>query len=458
MKVVWLRGRGGVRRGLRYGSVGSMVALGVGLHAQAAHAQLIQQLFPSDVPGYSTDLTGSVVTHQMMGQQSDGIGMGSWLLRPSASENVGYNTNTLGIPGSGSPAVQTSANVSASSRWRRHALGASVGMDDHRYPTQSIASYTNWHGSIGGSLNLGRDTLSAAFSHYQYHLSATNLGVYGVVYPVPYQVNDGRLSYTKVFGRFSLIPAFDYQDFSFGTAPGPISIDYDSISHKVETGSLTSRYEFSRGDALVAVLRGSAAQFDQAVQASTNNYADGAGFVGVDFRRGQVWQYRLLVGGETRSFKNGYSPSVSTPTFEANVAWMPRRIDTVTLTAARHISDPETPFARNQVITDVRLQWDHELRHNVFVRAYGEFGESSSQSGQQAQGTAVTSLEGSRLQKQIHFGGTVFWNIDRHVRASLTYNYVNNATSGGNVNYLNIPGRLSTFTSNTVLLGFSISG
>ncbi|WNM08812.1 hypothetical protein RI056_01405 [Komagataeibacter nataicola] len=46
MKVVWLRGRGGVRRGLRYGSVGSMVALGVGLHAQAAHAQLIQQLFP----------------------------------------------------------------------------------------------------------------------------------------------------------------------------------------------------------------------------------------------------------------------------------------------------------------------------------------------------------------------------------------------------------------------------
>ncbi|MDT8871250.1 outer membrane beta-barrel protein [Komagataeibacter rhaeticus] len=127
----------------------SVMVLGIGLHAGKAHAQLIQQLFPSDVPGYATDMTGSVVTRQMMGQQGDGIGLGSWLLRPTASENVGYNTNTLGIPGSGSPAVQTSANVSASSRWRRHALGASVGMDDHRYPTQSIASYTNWHGSIG---------------------------------------------------------------------------------------------------------------------------------------------------------------------------------------------------------------------------------------------------------------------------------------------------------------------
>ena len=225
----------------------------------------------------------------------------------------------------------------------------------------------------------------------------------------------------------------------------------------METGSLTSRFAFAPGDSAVVVLRGSAAQYDAAIQASTNNYADGAGFVGVDFRSGQVWQYRLLVGGETRSFANGYSPSVSTPTFEANVSWMPRRIDTVNLTAGRHLSDPETPFARNQVITDVRLQWDHELRHNVFLRAYGEFGESDSQSGMQVTGATAT-LEGNRLQKQIHFGGSVFWNIDRHVRASLTYNYVNNATSGGNVNYLNIPGRLSTFTSNTVLLGFSFSG
>ncbi|GBQ42577.1 outer membrane beta-barrel protein [Komagataeibacter europaeus] len=138
---------------------------------------------------------------------------------------------------------------------------------------------------------------------------------------------------------------------------------------------------------------------------------------------------------------------------------MPRRIDTVNLTAARHLSDPETPFARNQVVTDVRLQWDHELRRNVFLRAYAEYGESASQSSMTVPtGSATASLEGSRLQKQIHFGGSVFWNIDRHVRASLTYNYVNNATSGGNVNYLNIPGRLSTFTSNTILLGFSFSG
>ncbi|WP_395370495.1 outer membrane beta-barrel protein [Komagataeibacter diospyri] len=458
MKVGRLQDGARVWRCLSRGPVG-VVVLGIGLHAHGAHAQLIQQLFPSDIPGYSTDMTGSVVTRQMMGQQTDGIGLGSWLLRPSASENVGYNSNTLGIPGSGSPVVQTSANVSVNSRWRRHALGASVGMDDHRYPTQSIASYTNWHGNIGGTLNLGHDTLSMAYSHYQYHLSATNLGVYGVVYPVPYQVNDGRLTYTKMFGRFSLIPAFDYQDFSFGTAPGPISIDYGTISHKTETGSLTSRYEFSRGNAAVIVFRGSTAQYDSAPEASVNNYADGAGFGGVDFRSGQVWQYRLLVGGETRSFSSGRSPSVTTPTFEVNVSWMPRRIDTVTLTAARHLSDPETPFARNQVVTDVRMQWDHELRHNVFLRAYAEYGESASQSSMTVTtGSATSSLEGSRLQKQIHFGGSVFWNIDRHVRASLTYNYVNNATSGGNVNYLNIPGRLSTFTSNTILLGFSFSG
>jgi len=437
-----MRGRIGLRSGAARLLLSAFALCGMG---RAAHAQLVQQYFPSDIPGYAPDFSSSVVNRMTMQNQAEGTELGDFVIRPQVSEAFGYNSNTLGTAGSGSGEADTSAGIRVNSDWARNAIGASFSVADHRYIELPSASFTNWTAGAGGALTLGNDTLSLGYSHLALNLSATDLGVLGVVTPVPYSVDDVRLAYVKLFSRFSVTPSFEFQNFSFGQSGGATVIDYDALSHQTETGTITSRYELTPGDAVVAILRTSQAQYptDQ-----TDDYSDFAGFLGLDFRSGSVVQYRTLVGAETRSFPDSTSATVSTPTFEFDAVWTPTKLDTLTLTAVRRLDDPTSPFARNQIITDGRVELDHELRTNIFVTGYAEGGQSESESSTPGGGTTT--------QTQLHLGASALWNINRNLRATLGYGFTNSVGSGTTATATVGGTSASSFTGNTVLLGLTI--
>ncbi|NVN11645.1 MULTISPECIES: outer membrane beta-barrel protein [Nguyenibacter] len=427
----------------------TLAALTVAAWSVPAHAQLISQYFPSDLPGYSSpDQADSVVMRQLLSNRPAGIPVGSFILRPSAAVAGGYNTNTLAAPHTASPEFEFDGGLKLNSNWTRNALGVFASVSDRRFPSIPFADYTNWSAGTGGSVALGNDTLALGYTHYQLHLSSMDLGNFGVSRPVPYDANDVRLTYTKLFGRFSLIPAAIYEDYTFGSAlGGGIDTSYASLSHRLETGSLTSRFELSTGNAAVMILRGSTAQFTNGGEG--NDYADGAGFLGLDLNADSVIRYRLLAGGETRHFTHGPAPAVTTPTFEIDTIWTPRRRDTISIYFYRRILDPASPFARNQTVTDGRVQWDHELRRTVVLRGYAEGGMS--QTGRTVAGTA------SRTQTLFKFGVSANWVINRYVTASLSYSHVNDFSHGGLPPDPLFPTRKSTFASNYVSLGFSFA-
>jgi hypothetical protein len=435
-------GRIGLRNCLRY-----LVLLGLAAFVAAgvAHAQLVQQYFPSDIPGYAPDFSASVVNRMMMQNQSLGTELGDFVIRPQVSESFGYNSNTLGTPGSGSSEAETSAGLRVNSDWARDAIGASFSVDDRRYLQLPSASFTNWTAGAGGALTLGNDTATIAYSHLALNLSATDLGVSGVVTPVPYSVDDVRTSYVKLFSRFSVTPSFEFQNFTFGQSGGATVINYDSLSHQTESGSVTSRYELTPGDAAVAIIRTSQAQYGTD---PSDNYVDLGGFLGLDFRTGSVVQYRALVGFESRSFPNSSAATVSTPTFEIDAIWTPTKLDTVTVSATRSLDDPTSPFARNQIVTDGRIELDHELRTNVFLTGSAEGGQSQSESSVPG--------GGSTTQTQVHLGASALWNINRNLRATLGYGFTNSVGSGTTTS-TTVPGTgFPTFTGNTVMLGLTI--
>src|ERR1700749_3380088 len=72
-----------------------------------AYAQLVQQYFPADIPGYAGNFGASVVNRMMMLNQTNGIEVGDFTIRPVASENTGYNSNVLCVSGSGSAEADT---------------------------------------------------------------------------------------------------------------------------------------------------------------------------------------------------------------------------------------------------------------------------------------------------------------------------------------------------------------
>jgi hypothetical protein len=432
-----------VARRRRRWLVGALAAGALG-HAGAARAQLVQQYFPSDIPGYAPDFSSSVVNRLNLQNQDAGVEIGDFTVRPSVSESGAYESEVLGTPNSASSEAETNASLKAGSDWARNALGISLGVDDRQYPQLPQAGFTNWTMAGGGALTLGDDALTIAYAHLALHLSATDLGVTGVVDPVPYAVDDVRLGYAKLFARFSLTPSFEYQNFTFGTAGGPNAVNYNSLNHQTESGTLTGRYDTAPGDGVVAILHVSQAQFSPFV---ANDYTDVGGFAGLDFRSDAVVQYRLLGGYETRSFTQGVS-AVSTPTFELDAVWTPTPLDTVTATAVRRLDDPTSPFARNQIVTDGRVQLDHELRQTVFLRVSAEDSRSDSE--------AASEAAGSDRQNQVHLGVGATWNINRHLRGTIGYAFTNSTGNGTALDQLPTDSASGRFINHIVTVGVTL--
>jgi hypothetical protein len=424
----------------RHWLIVALVIGGANCAAEDAHAQLIQQYFPADIPGYSPNFSASVVNRMDEQDQAEGVEVGDFVIRSEMSETTGYDSNTLGTPNSGSSEIDTNAGIRANSDWGRDALGASFSVDDRRFLALPSASYTNWAAAAGGALTLGNDTATISFSHRALNLAATDLGVYGVVTPVPYAIDDFRLSYVKLLSRFSVTPSLEFQNFTFGQSTGGVAINYNSLDHRTESGMITTRYEFSPGDAAVMIARMSQAQFETA---QSDNYVDLGGFAGLDFRGNSVIQFRALLGLERRSFRQNATATVTTPTFELDAVWTPTDLDTVTGTATRQQDDPTSPFAHNQIVTNLRVELDHELRSNVFLTGYVAGGQSESQSD-------IPGF-GANTQTQLNFGVSALWNINRHLRGTLGYGY-----SRGVANGVTFGSGYTSFTSHTFLLGISI--
>jgi hypothetical protein len=436
----------GARLGRSFGpstGIASVILLSAG----GAQAQLVDEFFPGPIPGYQANLGASVVNRiESMGAPT-GVEVGDFVIRPEASESVGYNSNLLAQPNTASPSLSTGAGLSVDSDWGRDAVGVSAHVSENQFFDLPIANNTTWGTAVGGTLDLGNDALSAGYSHQNEYLSAEDLGVTGIISPVPYSVDDVRVSYDKLFSRFSLTPSFEYENFAFGVGQGPVTVNYDGLNHQIEIGSLTGEYAISPGNAVIAVLRETAAQFNPLAGTTLNNYTDTAGFLGIDYESGSLVQYRALIGAQSRSFVASSQSTVTTPSFELDAMWEPTQVDTVTAIVSREINDPASPFASNQAVTSVSLQLDHQLRNNLFVRATANYATSVSPSNT----SGFTNLN----ETQVNLGARLLWNVSRHLDATLTYGFSNGQSTGGSVVPTPSNGG-SNFTSNTIVLGISI--
>jgi len=410
-----------------------------------ARAQLIQQNFPTDIPGYQADLGASVLTRMAQEDQANGVEIGDFIFKPQISEAAGYDSAPIGSENTGSSDINSQASMRVNSDWGRDALGAFFSVDDHHYLNLPEANYTNFVAGAGGALTLGNDTASLAYSHQADHLNAQDLGVIGVASPVPYGVDDVRLSYQKLFSRISITPSFEYESYNFGSSTGALNISDNALSHQIESGATTGSYAIAPGDAAIVIIRLAEAQFPTA---PTDDYFDTSGFAGLDYRGNSIIQYRALAGYEVRHFNHLSGTSISSPVFELNAVWMPTELDTVTGNAYREFSDPTSAFARDQIVTYGSLELDHELRENVFLRASAHVGRSQPES--------FIAAFGGETQNQYGFGAAVFWNVNHNITATLSYSFLNNQDSGNATETLANNGSPTNFTSNVIMLGFKL--
>ncbi len=391
----------------------------IALAPVAARAQLLERYLPESIGPYEADPVMAIMQGGGGDYRAQGERAGDFVIRPEVTESVGYDQNPLGVASNAaaSAAFDTSAGVSIQSDWARNSLGASVSIDNQQYPSVRLANTTSSTAFLGGSLDIGDNTLSLGVGHVSGNLGTTDVLSFGVAAPVPYQSNDARAAYTQNLGRLSLTPAIDLTSFRFGrSVVGNYSVDDTGLDKNQIEGSLSARYEVSGGHELVAVVRETSGQLLRGN--GDGSYLDSQVLLGIDYVASALFRYDLLAGFEHRQFHGGIA-AIDTPVAELAILYFPTRLTTVTARFSREIADPTYNVTDDLTDTSGRLTLDHAYLRNVVWQARAGFDSGA------ANGTS-----GSRTAETV--GAGVTWYVSRRISLALNYDFTHaNGTGAG---------------------------
>ena len=423
------------------------------LVASAATAQpvgqfLLDRYFPSGVPGYYTEPGVTVQSRLQPEYEPTEVRAGSFIIRPEASQAVGYNDNVLGDPTfkKGSAVLNTQASLAAASDWSRNSLSGSVNVNNTVYPSLPNQDTTIWSASLGGTYDIGRDQAQAGYTHLSTYQFPTSVNNRGIAAPAPYDLDNIHLGYSSQFGRFLFLPRFDYTQLRFSPAyfgSGPLqSQSYEN--RNVYLGALETHYEFAPQHN--AVLEVSAVGNDYVSATALVPSQNSVGYAvraGLDYAVNGVWRIRALAGYEMREFQNSAYSQQSAPVGEANVIWTPTGLTTVTARVSRTIEDTATSSSvTGYDYTSALLSVDHEYLRNVLLRSYVGYQHAD--------------YVGSPATETFYqFGAGATWLLDRHFRLGLNYSFVDHTGDTGG-QPLNTPVKGGTYLQNIVMLELRI--
>ena len=420
---------------------------GIWLAAQPAQAQLgaqqglLDRFIAPDVPGYDVAPGVTVTSRERPLYDPLGVRAGGFVVRPELNETLGYSSNITGTRDArGSALIQTNAAVRARSNWSRDSLGAAFTLDDVRALDRPSLSFTNWTASIGGTYDIGRDTVSLAATHQTLHQTPRDLDTARIDQTLAYRVNGVRLGYRATFNRLVLQPALEITayDFDDGTVGGrPYPQRYRN--RVVVSPSLAATYQLAPRRDLVFVLRDSSAAYsnrgpspraigpggrfegsDGGVGrqgAPRRDFDDISALTGVAFDAGAI-RYRFLVGYQVRLFSSPQYKTIQAPVVEASAVWTPTGLTTVTGSVARRIQDSAEETTAAFTGTGLQLAVDHEYLRNVLLRATAGFFLNEYRRGQGDQTLYTAGL-----------GAT--WLLDRNLRLGASYGFATRRSSGG---------------------------
>ena len=430
--------------------------LTLGALLRPADAQIVQQYFPTDLPGYQSDIMLPMPDYDPRILHGRGFRIDGLDVDASASETAGYESRPLGSFGGASPTLQTDAGLGVHSDWSRNAIGADLGVDDHRYTSTSIADYTNWNAAVGGSLDVGQSRVNLGYDHLGQNLGPTELGVLAITAPVPYSDDDERLNANIPFAQVQWVPAIEHQQFNFDNLTTPIPLEYSNNDHDIWTGSLTGLYQLSKGRSIVALVRGSTAGYVSNGTGIRNDYNDILGFVGINFQADAVFEVRALVGAENRQFRFIPSQSGTIPAAEIDLIWQPTRLTDVLLWFSREYQDPTFPFASTEVTTLGRAEVEHALRRNVELRAFASVGASDYSGG--GNGVAALPAERNAATNQLltTLGAEAEWNVNRNLALRLNYNHSINDFGGQVSAFVTPANNIRSYNDDTITLGVTL--
>jgi hypothetical protein len=395
----------------------SSTVLTVTANAQPVDRYLLDTYFPAGVPGFATEPGVTVRSRARPDYESGGVRAGDFIIRPEASESLGYNDNVLAsaTDKKGSMVVDTKAALSATSDWGRNSLGGAINVQNLTYPSTSNQNQTNWSAALGGTYDIGRDQVQVSAAYLSAYQTPTAIGaVPGITQPAAFDLFNARAAYVAPFGRFTIVPAVEFNQLTFSPAViGGTTVSQSYQNRDTLTGSVQGRYEFAPLYNGIVEVRGIGTTYtSKTATVPTHNSNAVAVLAGLDYTSSAVWRYRVLVGWEIREYDSSAFQNRSAPIAEAGVVWNPTGLTTVTGRFIHTIEDSGDQFVSGYNYTSAQLVVDHEYLRNVLLRGYVGY--------QNANYNGVNASQNFYLA-----GASVYWLLNRSLRLGLSYDFIN---------------------------------
>ncbi len=401
------------RKPVRHLVAGGALCAGLALAARPGQAQVLTNIVLPSIPAYDTDPGVTVLSRSHPEFESQGVRLGSFVLRPSLTESGGYNDNVLatGVP-SPSGVFDTSASVGLNSDWSRDSVGILASVDDTRYLQLPGLDQTSYTFAAGGTYDIGRDALTVAATELKAYEQLGGIDVFNSEVPIPYTITDIRANYLTTVGRFSFRPAVDYSQYRFSSYnTGGLQFDGPTNSVNSAEVSLTTEYELAPLRNLVLTLEGANLHYLASLpNTPTRDSNGGSALFGIDYAANSILRYYLLGGVQVRSYTNAVYRSETAPIVSAGVVWTPTGLTTITASVDRHIEDSTDQTVIGYTLTDGSAQINHEYLRNVILNAHFT---ASNAIYQQA----------SLSQTYYGVGGGVSWLLNRNTTLQATYDF-----------------------------------
>lgn len=399
-----------------------------------ARAQYLDTYLPANVPAFDQSMGVTVLARPRPLYDDLGVRLGSFKIRGGIDERLGYDTNIVGTPrGISSPYTETNPTISAESDWSRNRLAGSVGIDRFDYFSAPRQSHTDYNAAVGGGWTILRNVLDVGYAHVHGHEFGIDAGAVAFDAPLAYDIDIIRSAYTLDLGRVRITPNIDYRLVQYGNADiGGLSVSQRYRDRTVLSGGVTGRYMLTDERSLILVVQGVESHYlHPLLGAPSRNSQSAVVLPGIDYQATGPWRYRLLLGGEVRSFQAPQYGTRFSPVFEASVIYTPTELTTITATVRRAIEDPTTEETSGYTYTGVNLVVDHELRRNVLLQASAGF-------------RSVDYFQSLGSARAYTFGAGATWLLDNHLAAFVKYNFTRQDAS--NVSAV-VPGTLSATTN-----------
>ncbi|MGE4481714.1 outer membrane beta-barrel protein [Acidocella sp.] len=306
-----------------------------------ARAQLLDDLLPSEVPGYAQAPTSWRMERRVAAQDATGLEYDGLAFAPALSLSGGYDSAPNGSAGSSLLDVAPRILVTDAAA----GFGLYAGLDQTAYQWNSAQNQFNAAVAGGEQLRLPRETVTVSAAYLRAEETDFSLGAVGFSKPEPFTLKDVRVSNDIALGQLSITPRFSASFYNFQDLPWQDRTDLRA--------GLTLHYDNGAPLSYVAALRVGRGS-GQILFQDACNYAI---LAGLQDKADGLWTLAILAGGAWRVPRQG--PGLSAPVMEARLDWAPSRLEMLHLNLAREIDDPDRLGAMPYTLTQAKLTLLH---------------------------------------------------------------------------------------------------